>query len=43
MHLHVQEETGLKCRLTEDPLTTVVEGSGLALENLAHFQKVFIN
>ena len=43
IHLHVQEETGLKCRLTEDPLTTIVEGSGIALENLDKFQKVFIN
>ncbi len=43
LHMHVQEETGLKCRLTEDPLTTIVEGSGIALENLAKFQKVFIN
>lgn len=43
IHLHIQKETGLKCRLAEDPLTTIVEGSGIALDNLAKYQKVFIN
>jgi rod shape-determining protein MreB len=43
LHLHIQEETGLQCRLTEDPLTTIVEGSGIVLENLSSYQKVFIN
>lgn len=39
----VEEQTGLRCRLSEDPLTTIVEGSGIALENLKKYKKVFIN
>lgn len=43
MHTLITKETGLKCRLTENPLTTVVEGSGIALENIEKYRKVFIN
>lgn len=39
----IEKETQLKCKLTEDPLTTVVMGSGIVLENLQKFKRVFIN
>lgn len=39
----IKEKTGIDCRLTDDPLTTIVEGSGIALENIEEYRKVFIN
>jgi rod shape-determining protein MreB and related proteins len=39
----IEAETKIPCHLTEDPLTTVVMGSGMAMENLKHYRKVFIN
>lgn len=39
----VQEKTRLKTVLTDDPLTTVVMGSGRALEEIKRYTKVFIN
>ena len=35
--------TNIQCHLTEDPLTTVVMGSGRALESIKKYQKVFVN
>jgi len=43
MHKLVEQETGISCRLTDDPLTSVVLGSGKALENLKEYRKVFIS
>jgi rod shape-determining protein MreB len=39
----IEAETKIPCHLTEDPLTTVVMGSGMAMENLKYYKKVFIN
>ena len=39
----IEKETQIPCHLTADPLTTVVMGSGKALDNLRHYKKVFIN
>lgn len=39
----VAKHTRLKTVLTEDPLTTVVMGSGRALEEIRHYGRVFIN
>jgi rod shape-determining protein MreB and related proteins len=39
----IEAETKIRCRLTEDPLTTVVVGSGMAMESLKEYKKVFIN
>lgn len=39
----LMQETGLRAILTEDPLTTVVMGSGRALEEIRDYAKVFIN
>lgn len=38
----LREETGLPITITDDPLTTVVVGSGRALENLAVLKEVMI-
>ena len=38
----LREETGLPITITEDPLSTVVLGSGLALDNLAVLKEVMI-
>ncbi|MFH1091154.1 MAG: rod shape-determining protein [Pseudomonadota bacterium] len=38
----LREQTGLPITLTEDPLTTVVLGSGLALDNLGILKEVMI-
>jgi len=39
----ITEETRLKTIMTEDPLTTVVMGSGRALEEIKDYARVFIN
>jgi rod shape-determining protein MreB and related proteins len=39
----IEAETKIPCHLTADPLTTVVTGSGMAMENIKHYKKVFIN
>jgi rod shape-determining protein MreB and related proteins len=39
----IKAETTIPCHLTEDPLTTVVMGSGMAMENLKEYKRVFIN
>ncbi|MEW5722759.1 MAG: rod shape-determining protein [Thermodesulfobacteriota bacterium] len=39
----ISKETGLKVNLTEDPLTSVAVGTGVAVENLARYKKVFVN
>lgn len=39
----IEQETGIACNLTKDPLTTVVMGSGKAMENIDKYRKVFIN
>lgn len=39
----IEKETKIRCNLTEDPLLTVVLGSGIALEQRKRYHKVFIN
>ena len=38
----LRQETGLPISITEDPLSTVVLGSGKALDNLAVLKEVMI-
>lgn len=40
---HIEEETGIRCNYTADPLTTVIRGSGMALEEIRKYKKMFIN
>ena len=39
----IAEKTSLTVNIAEDPLTSVVMGSGKALEELDRFRKVFIS
>ena len=39
----VENNTGIRCIVADDPLTTIVMGCGAALDNLKKFQKVFVN
>ena len=39
----IAQETEIACHRTEDPLTTVVQGGGRAMEDLARYQRVLIN
>ncbi len=39
----IEQETKIACHVTENPLLAIVKGSGIALENLKEYKKVFIN
>ncbi|OKY73604.1 MAG: rod shape-determining protein [Desulfobulbaceae bacterium DB1] len=39
----IERETKIDCHLTSDPLLAIAMGSGIALENLKGYRKVFIN
>ncbi|MCR4426570.1 MAG: rod shape-determining protein, partial [Firmicutes bacterium] len=39
----LQDETGMPVHVTEDPLTCVVKGTGIALENLELLKRVLIS
>ncbi|MEW6218971.1 MAG: rod shape-determining protein [Thermodesulfobacteriota bacterium] len=39
----ITHETQIRCQLAEDPLTTIVMGSGIALEDLDKYRRVFVN
>ena len=39
----IAQETQLKVHLADDPLTTVAEGTGIALEEISKYRKVFVN
>lgn len=39
---HVADETGIPVRIMEDPLTAVVRGTGLVLENLDELKEVLV-
>ena len=39
----IQHELNIKVRIAEDPLTCVVMGAGIALQNIKEFRRVFIN
>ncbi|MEW6290702.1 MAG: rod shape-determining protein [Thermodesulfobacteriota bacterium] len=39
----IENETKISCHLTKDPLLAIAMGSGIALENLKDYKKVFIN
>ncbi len=38
----IEKQTSIRCNLAEDPLTTVVKGTGKALENIKFYKKVFV-
>ncbi len=38
----LEKETGLRHRLSEDPLTTVVRGAGKTIENFGMFERIFV-
>lgn len=38
----IEKKTSIRCNLAEDPLTTVINGTGKTLENLKFYKKVFI-
>ena len=40
---YIEHETGIPARLEEDPLTTVVRGTGVALENMDLLKEVRVN
>lgn len=39
----IEKETKIACHVTEDPLLAIAQGSGVSLENLKEYKKVFIN
>ncbi len=39
----IEQELNLKTIIAEDPLTTVVMGAGIALQNIREYRRVFIN
>ncbi len=39
----IEQQTNVNVMLSDDPLTTVVEGCGIALEDLKYWKPVFIN
>jgi len=39
----IEETTKIPCHLTKDPLLAIAMGSGIALDNLKDYKKVFIN
>ena len=39
----IQEEMRIKVRIADDPLSCVVMGAGLALQNIKEYRRVFIN
>ncbi len=39
----ITQELNLKVRIAEDPLTSVVMGAGIALQNIKQYRQVFIN
>lgn len=39
----IEQATKIACHVTENPLLAIVKGSGIALENLREYKKVFIN
>ncbi|MBI5556995.1 MAG: rod shape-determining protein [Deltaproteobacteria bacterium] len=39
----IENETKIACHLTDEPLLSIVMGSGIALEKLHDYKKVFIN
>lgn len=43
LNKRIEEETGIRVRITDDPLFSVVLGAGRALEDMGRYKKVFIN
>ncbi|MGE5557114.1 MAG: rod shape-determining protein [Bacillota bacterium] len=39
----IREETGMRVNIAEDPLTSVVRGTGLALENIHYYQRMLFS
>src|SRR5208283_2384086 len=42
LDMRISEKTSLRVKVSEDPLTCVVMGSGKALEQIERYKKVFI-
>ena len=38
----IKKETGIEARLSENPLTSVVKGTGIALDHLDSYKKVLV-
>tara|TARA_B100000029_G_scaffold513934_1_gene614993 strand:- start:610 stop:1641 length:1032 start_codon:yes stop_codon:yes gene_type:complete len=43
LDLHIRNKTGLPVHVAEDPLFSVVKGTGMVLENIKKYKKVLIN
>jgi rod shape-determining protein MreB and related proteins len=39
----ITHDMGIKVRIAEDPLSSVVLGAGMALQNIRDYRRVFIN
>jgi rod shape-determining protein MreB len=39
----IAHDLGIKVRIAEDPLSSVVLGAGMALQNIRDYRRVFIN
>ena len=39
----ISQELNIRVRIAEDPLTSVVMGAGIALQNIKEYRRVFIN
>lgn len=39
----LEQEVGIRCVITDDPLTTIVMGCGMTLEHIKKYRKVFVN
>lgn len=39
----ISRETGINVRVAEDPMTAVVRGTGIVLENLSHYHEILAN
>jgi rod shape-determining protein MreB len=39
----ISQELNIKVKIADDPLTSVVMGAGIALQNIKEYRRVFIN
>ena len=43
LDIHIKNKTGLPVHIAEDPLFSVVKGTGMVLENIKKYSEVLIN
>ena len=43
LDVHIKNKTGLPVHIAEDPLFSVVKGTGMVLENIKKYSEVLIN